>query len=235
VGTYAAAYPQRSRWGPTPANHGPGRPPPAHAGRRPLPLTPQESDASAASKWRTLCSSPFDAVIFVYFVLHVPITVLMDAQAVFPASFYPGFLRGVLAWYLETTCDPIMGGATGRVPRWAFGIMCIEVTGQFACFFLGAHALWHRKPWFRTLGLAYGTHVATTLVPILAHLLLEPLDPSCRDNVATPAQRLQLTALYLPWLVLPSLLALKCAVKPRYFDGVPFLKALRGALKQKYL
>lgn len=87
---------------------------------------------------------------FLYFVIHIPITIMFDSQGVLPGHLYPAGeamarlcllmcrgmlyvttwcekppagLRGMVADYLRGTCDPIMGGSTGAIPVWAWSFI----------------------------------------------------------------------------------------------------------------
>merc|ERR1712209_75848 len=135
-----------------------------------------------------LLRRPFDFVLFLYFVIHIPITIVFDSQGVLPGHLYPAGLRGMVADYLRGTCDPIMGGSTGAIPVWAWSFISCEILLQFPSFFFFAYALWSKKKSIRIPGIIYGVHVATTLVGILAHLI------------------------YMPFLVLPLAFAVKCAL-----------------------
>ena len=144
---------------------------------------------------------------------------MIDSQALMPAALYPKALRNLLANYLRDTCDPIMGGSTGIIPAFALPLMGFELAFQFPLFVALAYALYMRKDWIRIPGLVYGVHVATTLLPILGHLNLAPLDRTCKTNVANLDQLFKLNLIYAPWFVLPTLFAAKCALKKDYFSG----------------
>jgi hypothetical protein len=57
-----------------------------------------------------------------------------------------------------------------------------------------------------------GTHVCTTMVPVLTELLLKEHEPGLGPQ--TPQERAALAAFYLPYLVMPALMVVKCIRMP---------------------
>lgn len=57
-----------------------------------------------------------------------------------------------------------------------------------------------------------GTHVCTTMVPVLAELLLK--EHQVGFGPQTTQERAALAAFYLPYLVMPALLIAKCVRMP---------------------
>lgn len=47
-------------------------------------------------------------IYIIYFVTHIPITILVDLQALFP-GIYPGVVKKFFDYYIETYKDPLMG------------------------------------------------------------------------------------------------------------------------------
>ena len=66
----------------------------------------------------------------------------------------------------------------------------------------------------RIPGIAYGAHTATTLVPILAEILTH-------DEFPSEAARWQLFLIYLPYLVIPAMIAVALSLEEKPFgeDG----------------
>lgn len=133
-------------------------------------------------------------VFFVFFASHVPITLLVDGQAVLPAAWYPTSLRDLVAWYgsADGFNDPLMR----NLPTWFSHIVLGEVFLQLPFFFFAVAALLARSNALRTPGLLYGAHVCTTMIPILGHFAV---DPDLDDE-----SRRKLIALYLPYLLVPA-------------------------------
>jgi hypothetical protein len=79
-----------------------------------------EKDASSSkrdvAKTRpSLMSRPADLVYFIFFVTHIPPTLLLDLQAVYPQWLVPmdSPLRSLATYYVSMTNDPVVGGVGG--------------------------------------------------------------------------------------------------------------------------
>jgi len=173
----------------------------------------RESDAAAAAAAALAGPAPgaFELASWAFFASHVPITLLVDAQAVLPRALYEWGPRRVLELYVGWSRDPLM-----RLPAqaWFRSIICAELALQLPFFGVALLALRgafdERSPgparglsspaWLRTLAVAYGAHVATTMVPILATFALHS---ERGPNAITPGHRAALVAIYCPYLIMP--------------------------------
>lgn len=54
-----------------------------------------------------LFSRPFDIVMVLFFVSHIPITILIDSQAIFPRRWYPEGAVRFLDSYVDAFGDPL--------------------------------------------------------------------------------------------------------------------------------
>lgn len=134
--------------------------------------------------WRT--------AFLIFFISHIPITVLIDGQAVF-SPFYPRILQRLVAWYADAFGDGLMGKAPSLELTWFSSIVCAELLFQLPFFFVAVRMLLSYPDgkggttttpngrstgsgtypnWFRTACLIYGSHVSTTLVPITVSIAL---------------------------------------------------------------
>jgi hypothetical protein len=181
---------------------------------------------------RTVFGPSFDVVMLVYFCLHIPITLFIDAQGLVDKSAFPALFRHAFSNYLSQTCDPIMG-ARSPVPNWVKPLIACELLFQLPTFFVMVYALWHRKNWIRIPGLIYGVQCATTLLPILGYINLTGLDKKCLQNVATTDQRLFLNLTYGPFFLFPALFAVKCALNETYFPVKNYKAKLAGGRKSR--
>jgi hypothetical protein len=147
--------------------------------------------------------------LLLFFASHIPITLCMDIQAVF-GMYYPRVLRNLTTWYVDTFQDALMRDA----PVWFQSLVVCEFFLQVpffvtACYFLGqtpppqnpskinndSKDEYHYPNWFRDACIVYGSHTATTLVPILCAILTNP------ETVRT--QKMVLCGFYVPYLVFP--------------------------------
>jgi len=141
---------------------------------------------------------PGDALLAVFFVVHIPCTVLMDAQCLpWARGLVPAFAKAALADHVEINRDRLMT----ECPAWFQALVACELAFQLPFFFVAAYAFSAGKAWIRTPALLYGVHTATTLVPILGHILFDE-DPA----LGSAPDRLKLAAIYAPWLLVPLLL-----------------------------
>lgn len=137
-----------------------------------------------------------------FFLSHIPITILIDAQAVF-SPWYPKVLRDLVAWYCHLFGDVLMEYPS---PGWFRAIVAGEVFLQLPFFGVAAKMIWKTPSgslypsWFRTASLVYGAHTCTTMIPILA-TFWGAADESAK--VMTTSQVVATTAIYLPYLVFP--------------------------------
>lgn len=144
--------------------------------------------------------------IFIGFLVsHIPISLVMDFQLLL-GKWYPPALQELSRWYLLQYNDPIMNPLTS--PNWFRALVGCEILFQFPLFFYLAWNIYRRGVagcWLATA--VYGTHVVTTMVPVLAELYTSTL-------IKSRGERAILLAFYCPYFLIPALLlisALLCA------------------------
>lgn len=138
-----------------------------------------------------------------FFLSHIPITLLIDGQGLL-SSWYPQLLRDVVQWYSQCFGDVLMSHAPSMDTAWFSSIILVELLFQLPFFFVASWMLWEHPgdggskiqhlqscaaadnypDWFRTASLIYGSHVTTTLVPILGTFVTSP-EMSLGQKVAT--------------------------------------------------
>jgi len=143
-------------------------------------------------------------IFLVYFITHIPITACLDLQVIL-GEYYPESLQQITAWYVQTYHDPLIG----EQPIWFKSFIWAEFLFQMPFFFVAAYGLLFRKNWIRIPSIAYGMHVATTVWGILAEFIF--------SKSITDQEKLTLFAFYVPYLIIPLLLALYMC-----FTEVPF-------------
>ncbi len=100
------------------------------AGGSPEPCAPA-AWAAHGTKTRTA----LDRLFLAFFLSHIPITLLIDAQAVLPPARFPAAARAASAWYLRTYNDPLMAPP---IAPW-FAALCwseLLLQARFRCFVL---------------------------------------------------------------------------------------------------
>ncbi|KAJ3590574.1 hypothetical protein NHX12_008524 [Muraenolepis orangiensis] len=142
-------------------------------------------------------------IFFFYFASHIPITLFIDLQALLPAHVYPRALQDLLRWYAEEFRDPMVLDP----PVWFKSFILCEALVQTPFFPVAAYAFFKGGcKWIRTPAIIYSTHVGTTLVPILAHVLLYPFPLEPHAGPQTWRERWTLVSIYAPYLLVPLML-----------------------------
>ncbi|NXH09478.1 SGMR2 protein, partial [Bucco capensis] len=167
---------------------------------------PGRAAMAAGPRWR-------ERLFALYFLSHIPITLLIDLQALLPAGLHPASLTELLQWYAATFRDPMML----QPPEWFKAFIYCEAFLQLPFFPVAAYAFFKGGcKWIRTPAIIYSTHVATTLFAILAHILFHDFSSGEPAGPRSQQQRLTLLCVYLPYLLLPLLLLHTMLCHPHY-------------------
>lgn len=136
-----------------------------------------------------------------FFAVHIPTTILVDAQAVFPRHHFPAFARTMLDDFIHRSGDPLMSE-----PRegWFLSLIWTEIVIQLPFFLVALYAFLLKKPWIRTPASAYGGFVCATMVPILHEI--------CMTETIDVTKKVMLLCMYLPYFVVPCLIVIWCCV-----------------------
>ncbi|KAF5355274.1 hypothetical protein D9758_006060 [Tetrapyrgos nigripes] len=157
-----------------------------------------------------LSSRPLDLVYFIFFLTHIPASLLLDFQAIYPASLLPSQLSQLQKWYLEFSGDPLIGGMTGGKGNdelvWFATFVWVELLFQFPVFLLGMRGLWKGSKGIYVLLLAYGASTATTTLPCIFFILKSAAQ-------VTSAQEALLLSSYIPFFLIPFGMAVDMAVR----------------------
>ncbi|KAJ3074898.1 Transmembrane protein 97 [Podochytrium sp. JEL0797] len=144
---------------------------------------------------RPLTSRPGDILMLIFFVLHIPITLLMDSQLLFPQ------LRSVLPLSVVQAADDYVSDSNDylvmqREP-WFVATLWCEMVIQLPFYLFLIYALAVDSKHVRTAGIIYGTHTCTILVPILYDMI------TTTNGIQTPAQKMYTTCIYSVWFFMP--------------------------------
>ncbi|KAM9002001.1 sigma intracellular receptor 2 [Sarcophilus harrisii] len=144
-----------------------------------------------------------------YFVMHVPITLLFDMQALVSADLYPTELTDMLKWYVQAFKDPLML----KPPSWFKSFLFCELVFQLPFFPFAAYAFFKGScKWIRIPAIIYSVHTMTTLIPIGAHILFE----NFAQGPGTFQERLNLLSIYAPYFFIPLILLFFMLWSPHY-------------------
>lgn len=153
----------------------------------------------------------FDWLAVAYFASHIPITLLVDAQAVLPdvGVTYPPAVSGLVAWYAAEFADPLMAPRPAGQPDWFKAIVWVEVLLQLPFFFYALAAWLRADNGLRVPLIIYAAHVATTLVPIFGVFAAATAIPADKRAV--------LAAIYAPYLLMPLAFLYRAVSRPQLF------------------
>ncbi|KAF9214268.1 hypothetical protein BGZ59_004028 [Podila verticillata] len=162
-----------------------------------------------------LTARPKDLAMFVYFVAHIPLTLLMDLVPVYP-WFIQTFikpLRDFLVWYVATFKDPIMGNPD---MMWFKTFLRMEGLIQLPIFIYSAWALYNNKRSAALWICVYSAHVITTVLPCIETLAMGK--PSHFPIAISDNQKTLLMCMYSPWLFFPLWMLYECFGRVRSYE-----------------
>ncbi|KAI0275105.1 transmembrane protein 6/97 [Gloeopeniophorella convolvens] len=171
---------------------------------------------------RPLSSRPADLIYFIFFLVHIPATLLVDCQALYPPHLVPAAVQGLPPWYVALSGDPLIGGAMGLLPNarelaWFRSFLYLEIFFQLPVFILGARGLWKDSRGIYALLLFYGASTATTTLACLAAVVSTPAASAATRAAGivsvTFEQRAMLLSSYVPFFLVPLWMAVDMALR----------------------
>jgi hypothetical protein len=147
----------------------------------------------------------YRAVLLIYFITHIPITILIDLQAIL-AQHYPEALKTFMKTeYAIKYGDFLMLSP----PVWMKSLIVFELF-QLPFFFFAAYALIYKKNVLRIPSIIYGSHVTTAVSVILSEFYFS-------DKITT-SQKVVLFSFYLPYLIIPFTITVYMAFTEKPFE-----------------
>jgi hypothetical protein len=141
---------------------------------------------------------PGDLLFFIYFLVHIPVTLIMSPQVVF--GFDANGFGFLLKQSVDQTKDPILALALlPQVPAWVKGVMGAELFFQLPFFFHAIDRLLRNRK-IGTIGVVYSSHALTSMIIVLAHINSVP---------STQEQWLQWQSMYVAFWLVPVLFLMK--------------------------
>ncbi|KAL0566459.1 hypothetical protein V5O48_015553 [Marasmius crinis-equi] len=180
----------------------------------------------------SLTSRPLDFIYTVFFAFHIPITLLLDLNAIYPPEFAPAVLTNVHKWYMEFSQDPLMVGmASGKGANeliWFRSFLWMELLFQIPTFVLGIRGLSKNSPKIYPLLCLYGASTATTTLPCLLHVT-----KAFYDGALTDMQFGILISGYIPFLLIPLVMAIDMALRLHKLASMAIVAQGNGTQKAK--
>ncbi|XP_007117729.2 sigma intracellular receptor 2-like [Physeter macrocephalus] len=154
-----------------------------------------------------------------YFLSHIPITLLVDLQAVLPRDLYRVELRNLRQWYTEEFKDPLLHNP----PVWFKSFLFCELVFQLPFFLIPTYVFFEVVHggcrWICTPAIIYSVHTMTTLIPILSTFLLQGFSKaSCfrGQGPKTFHEPLFHISVYIMYFLIPIILLLFMLRNPYY-------------------
>jgi len=176
----------------------------------PLSLNSLSSTSSHSTK--PLRERPLDLLYVAFFYIHIPATLLLDLQALYPKSLVPAVMSNLPALYVAMSQDPLVGGDMGYfgpnyIASWFKAFLILEMIFQLPVFVYGIRDLRRESRSIYVLLLIYGASTATTTLACIAVILTTPTT-SAQTVVSgvlsvTEGQRLLLLSSYVPFFLVP--------------------------------
>jgi len=169
-----------------------------------------------------LTCRPMDLVYFIFFLVHIPSTLLVDCQAIWPKQFVPNFVQDIPIWYVGMSGDPLVGRAMGIIGNgsdlaWFKSFMYLEALFQLPVFVLGANGLWRDSPGIYGLLALYGASTCTTTLACIAMIVDTPITSAAtfaqKTISITSEQRLLLLFSYVPFFIIPLCIGVDMAFR----------------------
>ncbi|CAI9090286.1 OLC1v1025032C3 [Oldenlandia corymbosa var. corymbosa] len=109
-----------------------------------------------------------DAVLFLSFLTIAIAAPLIDSQTILPLHLYPTILVDLKSWYTNEFSDFLVA----EKPHFFVGLIWLELLFQWPLALLCLYGLTTSKSWYSTTCLMYGSSVLTSMVAILAEIIL---------------------------------------------------------------
>lgn len=148
---------------------------------------------------------PYDWFFVAYFIMHIPLTLICDAQIVFPREYFPSFAVNAMQDWIRDFDDQL----ARTKPLWFQAFVVVELLFHVPYFFVAAAAFYRGDNRIRTISIVYATAVIASMIPILPEAWVQSTAPL---NVKIPC-----ISIYGLWLLIPILL-LQRVWNERVFD-----------------
>ncbi len=137
-----------------------------------------------------------DYVYLIFFVLHIPITLIIPPQFILPKEYIPKLFQQLLLDNINSTKDPILSlYLQDPVPAWIMTIFATEIIFQLPFFVYASYCLYKNQP-CKVTSLLYCAHVLTTNAIVVSYIL---------QQEATVDQLMKWLFTYAPFTLIPFL------------------------------
>lgn len=151
-----------------------------------------------------------DTFYYWYFVIHIPITMIMDSTMVIPEQFQPKWQQALAQFHINTNKDFLLQ----EMPLWLQISGTFELLVQLPIFFIAARALKRNCQKVYVIMTVYGFNAFFTTLLCLAY--------AWRDAPAhglTFGETANLLGLYTPYCLIPLFMMLDCGLRAMQLIG----------------
>lgn len=118
-----------------------------------------------------------DLSLALFFLIHIPITLLFASQVVMGPASFPKWMNNVLSMAIESSKDPLLQMAVSPAARqaWAVSIFWQELVIQLPLFVVLAYGLIvdSKSKYFEWASIFYSGQAIGCFIPIMVHLYVE--------------------------------------------------------------
>ncbi|KAF8817441.1 hypothetical protein BYT27DRAFT_7227145 [Phlegmacium glaucopus] len=184
-------------------------------------LVNYEKQTSTYTRYASLplTARPLDLLYYLFFASHIPATLIIDLQALYKA---PSYLRVPIEFYIGMSRDPLIGVVSGAFGdsshlTWFKSFLFLELFFQLPVFFLGLRGLYKGSWTIYPLLALYAASTATTTLPCVFQILQTPetTPETLAQNLPsiTASQRLLLLSSYIPFFLIPLIMAVDMGMR----------------------
>lgn len=141
--------------------------------------------------------STIDKFYLWYFLVHIPITLLVDASLVIPREYLPSISLKLLELHISTNKDFLLV----QLPLWLQAFGAVELFFQLPLFVIGAYCLYIKSRAIYPYMLLYGFNASFTTAICIVHVFYDGHTYGLLE-----AQVKQLILVYVPYFAIPFLM-----------------------------
>ncbi|RLV85196.1 putative membrane protein [Meyerozyma sp. JA9] len=138
--------------------------------------------------------STIDKFYLWYFLIHIPITLLVDASLVVPREYLPSISLKLLEFHISTNKDFLLV----QLPLWLQAFGAVELLFQLPLFVIGAYCLYIKSRAIYPYMLLYGFNASFTTAVCIVHVFHDG-----HSYGLSEAQVRQLILVYVPYFAIP--------------------------------
>ncbi|RKP31017.1 hypothetical protein METBISCDRAFT_26951 [Metschnikowia bicuspidata] len=145
-----------------------------------------------------------DTFYFLYFIIHIPITILMDSSIIVPQKYLYPTQQYLVDLHLLANKDFLLQNP----PLWLKYFGAFEVFFQLPFFFIATYMLYKGSRSVLTMMSLYGFNAFFTTGMCLAYVLVE-----AGNHGLSTRHMLALFGLYTPYFVIPLVMMVDCSAR----------------------